>query len=74
MNDVVQSFTSMPKLVLGSTFSFAGAIVGETNRIAEVPAAQTLVWAASIFAALATGALAIARIVIEIRKARRDKD
>lgn len=74
MNNMVQSLTSLPKLTLGSTFSFVGAIAGETRQIAEVPAAQTLVWVASIFAALATGALAITRIVIEVRKAHRDED
>lgn len=67
MKNVIETFATLPKLVMGTLTSFLGAVTAP-----QVPKVQYLVWAASFFAAAATGGLALARIYIEIKKAKKD--
>jgi len=73
MRTVIENLATFPRLIFGTATSFFGAIVGKTSEVQSVPPLQYIVWGASIFAAIATGVLALTRAYIEIKKACREK-
>jgi hypothetical protein len=75
MSDLIERISTLPRLVLGTATTAAGAVVSTNPEAIPVIQAQPemhwmqiAVWAATILAGLGTFGLAVVRGVIEIRK------
>jgi hypothetical protein len=72
ITDVIENFTTFPKLAVGTAISAVGAISGDSPSVESVPKLQILVWAVTILAGASTIALAFVRGYIEWKKAKKE--
>lgn len=77
MTSIIERLSTIPKLIFGTATTATGAVISTTPELPTQAAAmhpmQLAVWVATILAGLGTFGLAAVRMVIEIRRERKER-
>jgi hypothetical protein len=70
MHQLAETIATMQNVIRGAIATATGAVASTSPAVTEAATVQYAVWGATIFAGVTTGAVALVRLWLDLRKAK----